>query len=791
MSKTKVKTSIIKVIGNTLNRKGILYKVLIPYCAFTILILILFSLLVEMLMTNHTKKEVQNFSNQILEQVYNTSDILLEHNFSYFFDLYYDDPQMKEYLYSSKMDPNDYPSVINYLVNCAKRDIVTHSIFLYNEQLGIIFSSNSGAYDIDGFYDQDIINYIRNGAEESKFIPREMKWKTGSVQEKSNVISYIFYDDSSVTGKRMALVVNIDQEKFQKLIGKNLDRSSVVTEVISPTGRLMSGGTDKIGETLNEEYIKEIIHSNNEKDAIEFKDSKSKYYISWRHSELFGWIYVGKVNYDDLLFDFHRYNSIIIISSIIFIFLGLILSIIFSKKIYIPIKGLINNVELDGIDKEDYRNEYELLNAVMEGMEDNTNKLKSNMYRYKLVKKNEILSEILFGDQVFEISNGMDFTEYGLSLQGPVFCVVRFSFNHFDSLKAVYSQTDMNLFCFAVINILEEYLLGKGYRAYGLKDGEDAICMFLQLDEEYEQGRDYLTERFQDYNKTVIQKMLYDAKCELERQLKLEFTFTVTVGRSLRNLKEVHRSYLDTKYASVYRLIRGTQLVILFTEHMEYYESGIPYPLDEEKKILSYIKLFKEEEITTSVEEFFTAIGKMSPNETRWAVNQLTLSILHLVMTLNYKNKDESPVDWKEWTGKINETDTREEMKVVLLHFLKNLSGEQDNGNLVKSNIAKDMRKYIDEHYQEDTFSINELAVHAGYSTNYVRLIFKNEYGISVSNYIQNKRIEKAKELLLTSDYTCKEIAGMVGYIDNRYFYVVFKRMTGETADNFRRKEED
>lgn len=75
-----------------------------------------------------------------------------------------------------------------------------------------------------------------------------------------------------------------------------------------------------------------------------------------------------------------------------------------------------------------------------------------------------------------------------------------------------------------------------------------------------------------------------------------------------------------------------------------------------------------------------------------------------------------------------------------------------------------------------------------GYSVNYVRQIFKESCGISVSDYILEKRIETAKELLVSTNYTSKKIAQMVGYPDNRYFYVVFKKKTGETADSFRKK---
>jgi AraC-like DNA-binding protein len=540
---------------------------------------------------------------------------------------------------------------------------------------------------------------------------------------------------------------------------------------------------------LQEDYLKEIFESGKEKDSFEFQDGENSYYISWRGSSLFGWIYVGKANYSDLLSNFIYYNRIIISSAAFFILLGLLLSIYFMRKIYLPIKEMVSNLEFVGLEEGAFRNEYEILNAAMEGFELNANEMKVTQFRYNQIKRNEIISKLLNGDKYLEEGYREIMKEIGLVLEGPVFCVIRFSFNHYDTIKATNSKTDIDIFSFAVINILEEYLGNRGYGAFGIRDGEGSFCFILQLDEEYENMPDYNTMCFQHENVTEMQKILFSAKTELEKLLKY-FTFTVSVGRSVRDYEALHRSYLDTKYANVYRLVRGTEQIILFTEHMENYESRMAYPLNEEKKLLSYIKLLKEDMILLSIEEFFEAILKMSPNETRWSVNQLMLSVLHMIMTLNYKTKDGSPVDWKEWTNQINATDTREEMKEVLKHLLQNLSGEQDSGNGNKSKIANDIKQYVDEHYQEDTLSVTEIASCTGFSTNYVRLIFKNEIGESISDYIQNKRIEKAKELLRTSNHTSKEIAGMVGYTDNRYFYVVFKRITGETADSYRRRRD-
>ena len=122
------------------------------------------------------------------------------------------------------------------------------------------------------------------------------------------------------------------------------------------------------------------------------------------------------------------------------------------------------------------------------------------------------------------------------------------------------------------------------------------------------------------------------------------------------------------------------------------------------------------------------------------------------------------------------------------MRLLMNLATGREDNVSEKQKIAETIRAYVDGHFCESTLSVAEIVASTGFSVNYARQIFKDKYGFSISDYLVEKRIEKAKELLTATDYTSKKIAEMVGYTDNRYFYVVFKKNTGETAEGYRKK---
>lgn len=767
-------------------RNGILYTILIPYAAYTIIVLIIYFILIEVLVFHHTKSVIENSTNRTLEQIYHTSDILLEYNFSYYFDVYYA-AQTRRYLNASNMDPNQYTEVVDYLLDCAGRDIITHSLYLYNEQLGIVFTSNGGAFPIEDFYDREMIDFFVMGDGAGRFIPRSLEEKPGSSWKTSNVISYCFQDESLSPGKHMALIVNIGQEKYQGLIGKNLEDTSVTAEVINDDGYLVSGAQGGIGQRISDSYSQHILQSGKEKGTFNYNDPNGEFYVSWRNSNYFGWIYVGRANYGELLSGFYRYNFIIIASAVLFVLLGLFFSFIFTRRIYVPLRKLISRVDVEGMQDSDCLDEYELLNAALKELEVNASQMKGIEYRYHLSKRNEIIRKLLHGDSYWE-KNEKELEKAGLIYKGAVYCVASFSFNHLDSLKNIYSQSDMELFCFSIINMLEEYLGNRGYTVYGVEDDNYSVHIIMQLEEEYEKSAEYALNTFPNENITAIQQLLYEAKKELERVLK-PITLFVSVGRSVDGADELHRSWLDTKYADIYRFVRGTEQITLFTPHMENYESGIPYPIEIEKQLLSNLKASKENEVLLNLDEFFAAIEKMAPDEMRWAINQIMTSIFRISMMNQYKMKDNSPLDWKSWTHKINATDTADEMREMLIQLLMNLSVESGDSHSAKQKTAAAIKDFVDGNFSDSTLSVTGIAVCAGVSVNYARQIFKDRYGISISDYILEKRIEKAKELLLTTDYTSKKIAEMAGYTDHRYFYVVFKKKVGETAENFRRKK--
>ena len=93
--------------------------------------------------------------------------------------------------------------------------------------------------------------------------------------------------------------------------------------------------------------------------------------------------------------------------------------------------------------------------------------------------------------------------------------------------------------------------------------------------------------------------------------------------------------------------------------------------------------------------------------------------------------------------------------------------------------------QYIERNYGKQDLYTPMLADMSGMGETYYRSIFLAVFGIPPTKYIQRYRVEKAKELLVTSSYSVDEIAQKVGFANASYFCKVFKSLTKLTPSEF------
>jgi AraC-like DNA-binding protein len=93
--------------------------------------------------------------------------------------------------------------------------------------------------------------------------------------------------------------------------------------------------------------------------------------------------------------------------------------------------------------------------------------------------------------------------------------------------------------------------------------------------------------------------------------------------------------------------------------------------------------------------------------------------------------------------------------------------------------------KYMAQKYGDQKLNNDILAKQANMSTSYFRRLFKKVFAVTPMQYLQDMRIEKVKELLLTERLSISEVADMVGFSSLYYFDYVFKKVIGMTPTEY------
>lgn len=99
--------------------------------------------------------------------------------------------------------------------------------------------------------------------------------------------------------------------------------------------------------------------------------------------------------------------------------------------------------------------------------------------------------------------------------------------------------------------------------------------------------------------------------------------------------------------------------------------------------------------------------------------------------------------------------------------------------------IIEKVLNYMDIHYNED-LKLEKIADLFGYNPAYLGRLLYCRIGTNFNLYIERKRLDKAKDMLIHTDIKIPEICNLIGYQNVEYFYRKFKKYTSLTPGNYR-----
>lgn len=312
-----------------------------------------------------------------------------------------------------------------------------------------------------------------------------------------------------------------------------------------------------------------------------------------------------------------------------------------------------------------------------------------------------------------------------------------------------------------------------------------------------------------------------DTQKELIRCLKecvekdAEHTWFIGAGRTVGRISDIGKAYNSANKALSSRFITGMNRVVTAdeTDSVKKDLSGLqvsPLPAeacasekdaaaldidqavtnDNSRKMLEeYLRTGTLEEAEPFLEGLFQSIGEDNLNS-YLLLTYLSMDMYFtMVRFLKDMGRQVNEIDKK--CGDINSLlkgrITAEQARSYLTSYLKEVIALRDHNTEKRyGKILRQAVSYIDTHFDQEDISLNRVAQTVGMSPNHFSSIFSQEVGTTFIEYLIGKRMERAKELLRTTQLRSSEVAYRVGYRDPHYFSSTFKKIQGMTPREYR-----
>ena len=123
--------------------------------------------------------------------------------------------------------------------------------------------------------------------------------------------------------------------------------------------------------------------------------------------------------------------------------------------------------------------------------------------------------------------------------------------------------------------------------------------------------------------------------------------------------------------------------------------------------------------------------------------------------------------------------------EAVLRGDIADGAGEEELVDRRMGQIRENIERYIREHYSTE-ISMQSVARAMNYSDAYFCKLFKQCFKVNFSAWLNEYRIDRAREMLQNTRLSVREVSTACGYSDANYFARVFKRVTGKTPSEYR-----
>lgn len=754
-------------------------KLIIYFVSATVLVLAVSLIALYSLSSKTLLKEIGDHSESLLVSGAGNTAQLMEWSMNYAYTSS-SDVQLEAYALSEAHSDFDTYTIWSRIMSVKNGNPSIDSVYLINDYTGTVLDSRLGLTELDGFYDQEVLQRLRARkiTDGAFLIPRSIVLPLGENREIRVITAIIPYE----TGKSIsAFVLNVDTDRIMTLLPNNSSLESDITVLNDKNEVLFST------YAVSPEQIRELGAASGAGSGgwrLYKPSDRPEQMLVYARTSINGiqdWRFYETIPKSVIL------NKIIVLRNVtlllFFVLFAASLAVIvaLSKRVYSPIHELVQNVmkqhrtERSLGDKEG--DELVFLSHVFASQAERIHELTATDRQDKYLRRERLLRDLLAGHA--QSLGDADIrglcAELGMPLFEDGISIAIFRIDRFAAFVKRYPEKDRRLMRFAMTNIIEESLGGAlDGRVYTADMGADHVAAIVPADGVRVETA--FAERLRETQRLIGQYLAISA--------------TAACGKPAEGPADLHETYLAT-YEMTQERFRLGHGALVFPSQGELSGNELYHlPSELERQLEQAIQRADAAALQRFISTALAALRDRPYFECK-------MSLITFFMQIRRALQDSSahlslPTAWglTSVENQIIQLETLEAvgqwMTELAVGAVEEVAAARNASK--KAGLAEEVDGLIAARLTDPNLTTKAIADELGLSVNYLRNLYKLETGRSMTDTITEQRLEIVRQALVTSDAPIEPIIQRYGFTSLNTFYVAFKKRYGTTPALYRKQ---
>lgn len=570
-----------------------------------------------------------------------------------------------------------------------------------------------------------------------------------------------------------AMVVNLNCEKLSSMLAGYKITPNSTYYVLDKDGNLFFS-SDKTLDNYdkNHKVLSTIIDGYKQKKTITAEINGTLYIINNTKNLTNSFYYIAAIPKDDFLkqTNFLRYLMYAVI--LFMLLLSVLLAYFSSKKIYSPIGKLVNTLSSNffenTIEAGSPRDEFDFIRHEISSLKSQSDNLSKDLsFALPLISEQFLLMSLNRNDFYNEEAILPYLKKQGVLFQHPFFIASILQLNFKKNFFQDFTQEEQNNIFNGILELLK-YTFDTIGQTYVLTMDQNRLCVILNLKE------NNMVDDISNAFEAFIDKFKNDFSM---------VEFFSGIGNIYPGLPGLNESYNEALKALGKTSSLSAKKIIVYNK-----EDGISnyvFAVDDQNKLFNYLLGGYETEFIELLNIIIN--NNISKNISTLNLKELYIRLYHIGIRVLNNNELSPQILYAEEFCDLNEnyfTMPVSEISDYLTDFFKRILKFEKTK--VKSLDVSPIKGFIDSNYQKDIY-LSLLAEKYNISVPYLSQILSEKLGMNFSKYLSMLRINKAKELLLSTKMNLDDIADSVGYNSRNTLIRMFKKMEGINPSEYKK----